>query len=161
MLFMVSRRIMRTNPLFCLALALLATTAALFGQTSRFDPYNFPGNTTSNIAGYKSSGGTQLLVNVFAESTRTRLDRQALVKLINQTLQSVTWQTTADKSQAGFGEVPFGHYDIEVSAVGYLTSHKEVQVVTATVPVTVDVILQKDPAAVNLDVSAETLSPKA
>jgi len=161
MLFMVIRRIMRTNHLFCLALALLATSAALFGQTSRFDPYNFPGNTTSNIAGYKSSGGTQLFVNVFAESTRTRLDRQALVKLINQTLQSVSWQTTADKSQAGFGEVPFGHYDIEVSAVGYLTSHKEVQVVTATVPVTVDVILQKDPAAVNLDVSAETLSPKA
>ena len=160
--FLMSFTTMRRNYSVCLyAVIWCATTAVLSGQASRFDPYNFSGNTTSGIAGYKSSGGTQLFVNVFAESTKTRLDRQSLVKLTNQTSQSVSWQTTADKSQAGFGEIPFGHYDVEVSAVGYLSAHKEFQVMTATVPITVDIILQKDPAALNFDVSDTALPPKA
>ncbi|HTS04614.1 MAG TPA: tetratricopeptide repeat protein [Candidatus Eisenbacteria bacterium] len=147
--------------LVCFCALVCLVSSCLFGQTSRYDPYNFPGNSTSSVTGYKTTGGTQLFVNVFAESTKTRLDRQSLVKLTNQTNQSVSWQTTADKSQAGFGDIPFGHYDVEVSAIGYLTAHKEFHVITATVPIIIDIILQKDPAAVNLDVLGETLSPKA
>lgn len=151
----------RSHSVVCLFAFVWLVGGSFFGQTSRFDPYNFPGNSTSGITGYKTTGGTQLFVTVFAESTKNRLDRQSLVKLTNQTNQSVSWQTTADKSQAGFGDIPFGHYDVEVSAIGYLTAHKEFQVVTATVPITIDIILQKDPAALNLDVSDAALPPKA
>lgn len=111
--------------------------------------------------GFKTTGGTPLFVNVFGENAKNRLDRQSLVKLTNETVQSISWQTTAENSQAAFGDVPFGHYDIEVSAVGYLSAHKELQVMTATVPITVDVTLQKDPQALNLDVADAALPPKA
>ena len=111
--------------------------------------------------GFKTTGGTPLFVNVFGENAKSRLDRQSLVKLTNETVQSISWQTTAENSQAAFGDVPFGHYDIEVSAVGYLSAHKELQVMTATVPITVDVTLQKDPQALNLDVADAALPPKA
>src|SRR5581483_11445055 len=144
------------------ALFVLASTAAIFAQSpSRYDPYNFSGNSTSPMNGFKTTGGTPLFVNVFGENAKNRLDRQSLVKLTNETVQSISWQTTAENSQAAFGDVPFGHYDIEVSAVGYLSAHKELQVMTATVPITVDVTLQKDPQALNLDVADAALPPKA
>ena len=125
------------------------------------DVYNNPGNMTSSTPGYVGHGGTTLLVRVFSEDTKKRLDRQSLVKLTNQTLNTVSWQTTTDDSEVGFGDVPFGHYDIEVSAVGYLTAHKEFQSVTATVPIQLEISLQKDPAAVNLDAPDSALPPKA
>jgi len=55
------------------------------------------------------------------------LDRQAVVKLLNKNDHSVIWRTTEDKSVATFEDVPFGTYDIEVSAVGYLSAQQELR----------------------------------
>jgi tetratricopeptide (TPR) repeat protein len=44
-----------------------------------------------------------------------------------------------------------GQYDIEVSAVGYLTTHKNVMVGGALNTYRIDVVLQPDPSAVDLD----------
>jgi tetratricopeptide (TPR) repeat protein len=132
------------------SLLLVATSSA-----QRGDIFNAPGSTTGLNAGYDDTrgGGTFLLLTVYAESDRKRLDRQSVIKITNQTTQSVGWQTTSDRSEASVS-VPFGHYDVEVSAVGYLTAHKDLQVITALNTICLEIVLHRDPAAVNLDVDA-------
>jgi tetratricopeptide (TPR) repeat protein len=134
---------------------------ALVGQSGHTDPFNSIGSTTSSIPGYENRGGTTLRVTVFSESTKTRLDRQSLVKLVNTTSQNISWQTTDDRSEVGFGDLPSGHYELEVSAVGYLPGHKEFQAVSAFIPVNLEIVLQKDPAAVQLNFEDGAMPPKA
>ena len=140
-------RTCRLLPVF--AVSLLLTTTA-FAQ--RGDAFNASGATTDLTPGYDSrGGGTVLLITVYAENNKKRLDRQSVVKLNNQTTRTVSWQTTSDRSEASFGDLPFGHYDIEVSAVGYLTAHKELQVISALNTVNEEIVLQRDPTAFRLD----------
>ena len=70
--------------------------------------------------------GSVLVLTVYSD-TGVLLDRQAVVKLYNKNDRSVIWRTTQDKSVATFEDVPFGTYDIEVSAFGYLTAHQELK----------------------------------
>ncbi len=102
-----------------------------------------------------------LVFTVFAERNSANLDRQALLKLVNHANQETTWQTTQDTSKAVFTNIPFGTYDVEVSAVGYLSARKEVQVANSFGPVLIDIVLHHDPAAVNLDIVDQGMSPKA
>ena len=111
---------------------------------------------------YQTAPGTGVLIfTVYAERTTTHLDRQALLKLVNLTDQSATWQTTEDTSQGVFTNIPFGKYEVEVSAVGYLSAHKDLQVLNVLRPAQIDIVLSRDPEAVNLDVAGGVLSPKA
>ena len=55
----------------------------------------------------------------------------------------------------------FGNYEIEVSALGYLTARQEVQTVSTIHPQPIDIVLQRDPSAINLDVTPGIISPKA
>jgi len=102
-----------------------------------------------------------LVFSVFAEDSRTRLDRQALLKLVNLGAQTAIWQTTEDTSKGIFANVPYGSYDVEVSAVGYFSAHKELQVMSSLRPLEMDIVLRRDPSAINLDVAAGVMSPKA
>ncbi len=111
---------------------------------------------------YNTAPGTGVLVfTVYAERTSVRLDRQAVLKLVNLSNQSATWQTTEDTSLGVFTNIPYGSYDVEVSAVGYLGTHKELQVMNSERPAEIDIVLHRDPEAVNLDVVNSILSPKA
>ena len=111
---------------------------------------------------YQTAPGTSVLIfTVFAENTRVRLDRQALLRLVNHTNQTATWETTEDTSQGVFTNIPFGSYAVEVSAVGYLSTQKEVQVMNSLRPAEIEIVLQRDPSAINLDVSDRILSAKA
>jgi len=111
---------------------------------------------------YRTAAGTGVLVfTVFAENTRTHLDRQALLRLVNQTNQTTTWQTTEDRSQGVFTNIPYGNYDVEVSAAGYLSTLKEVQVMSSQRPAEIDIVLKRDPSAINLDLSDTILSAEA
>jgi tetratricopeptide (TPR) repeat protein len=56
--------------------------------------------------------------------------------------------------------MPFGRYDIEVSAVGYITGHKEMQVISSLNTVDSEIVLQPDPMALKLDVD-EAMPTKA
>jgi tetratricopeptide (TPR) repeat protein len=137
------------HPFLVFAISLLLAVTA---HAQRGDAFNASGATTDLTPGYDSrGGGTVLLVTVYAENNKKRLDRQSVVKLNNQTTQTVSWQTTSDRSEASFGDLPFGHYDVEVSAVGYLTAHKELQVISALNTVNVEIVLQRDPTAFKLD----------
>jgi tetratricopeptide (TPR) repeat protein len=111
---------------------------------------------------YNTAPGTGVLIfTVFRERTSVHLDRQALLKLVNLANRAATWQTTEDTSQGVFTNVPYGSYDVEVSAVGYLSVHKELQVMNSLRPSQIDIVLQRDPAAINLDVADAVMSPKA
>jgi tetratricopeptide (TPR) repeat protein len=81
---------------------------------------------------------------------RTPIDRQSVVKLYNKNTKDILWQTTQDKSQAAFGDLVVAQYDIEVSAVGYLTAHQDFIVVSALHTYQEEIVLKRDPSSVEL-----------
>ncbi|HEV2397036.1 MAG TPA: tetratricopeptide repeat protein [Candidatus Sulfotelmatobacter sp.] len=98
---------------------------------------------------------------MFLPSAREHLDRQAVVKLINSTDQSAKFQSTEDDTQGVFTNVAYGRYEAEVSAVGYLSERKELQVINSMQPVQIDVVLQRDSSAISLDLADAMMRPKA
>ncbi len=139
-------------------LACLLTAPAIAQRGGLNDPRPLQDVSTS----YNTAPGTGVLVfTVHAERSTVHLDRQALLKLVNLTNQSATWQTTEDTSQGVFTNIPYGSYAVEVSAVGYLSTHKELQVTNSLRPAQIDIVLHRDPEAINLDVAGAVLSPKA
>ncbi len=110
---------------------------------------------------YKARDGEELvLLSVFGENGKTHLDRQAVLKITNQINHTVLWDTTDDKSEAAIGLL-FGKYEIEISAVGYLSERKEVQANNTLITTRIDVVLHHDPSAVDLNISDEAVPAKA
>lgn len=140
---------------------LVAVGIATAQAPARYDPFNDFSSPTNTTTGYISRNGTTARVVVFAENATTRLDRQSLVKLTNHGLQTISWQTTNELSETGFGDLPFGHYEIEVSAVGFISERREFQAITANVPIKLEIVLHKDPAAINFDIEDAALPAKA
>ena len=147
--------------LLCVAFAL----GSLFPPISiaqTVDLRDNPGALLALPTYYSTTAGTGMLVfSVCAERTGVHLDRQALLKLVNLADQTTTWQTTEDTSKGVFTNIPFGSYAVEVSAVGYLTARKQLQVANSFGPVQIDIVLSRDPEALNLDVASAVMSPKA
>src|ERR1700675_3308550 len=110
---------------------------------------------------YQARDGEALvIISVFGENGRNHLDRQSVVKMTNEITKNVTWQTTDDNSEAAVGLL-FGKYEIEISAVGYLSQKKEVQANNTLITTRMDFSLHRDPNAVDLNISDETVPPKA
>jgi tetratricopeptide (TPR) repeat protein len=87
-----------------------------------------------------------------------RLDRQSVVRLHDLKRDISAWQTTSGESFTNFCNIDFGTYDVEVNAVGYLASHNNVYI-DGTIPTTrLEVVLHKDPTAVDLN-GADDLIP--
>ena len=108
-----------------LACCVLATPA--LGQSPSTDRIPSTLNVEPSVV-YRTDPGTcVLLFKVFAEKSSVPIDRQALLKLVNLKDQRVVWQTTEENSQGAFTNVPFGNYDVEISAVGYLSTHHAAQ----------------------------------
>ncbi len=151
--------------LVCVSLLLICLSAATVTAQTRGDDLNGQGSLKDQIAtagSYSTPPGTAVLIfNVFAERNGAHLDRQALVKLVNRATQAATWQTTEDKSQGVLTNIPWGSYDVDVSAVGYLSAHQELLVASTLVQIPVDIVLHRDPAAINLDVADSVMSAKA
>lgn len=101
-----------------------------------------------------------LLLTVLNDSKAT-LDRQSVAMLHDQKRDTAVWQTTAKDSETTFCNLDFGDYDLEVSAVGYLTEHKVVHATGTIQNLKVEVILQKDPTAVNLSAADDAIPAKA
>ena len=138
------------------------------------DILNGQGSHRDQIAtarSYTTAPNTGVLIfKVFAERKGAHLDRQALLKLVNLATQAPTWQTTEDTAdgayaqstpQGVFTDVPYGNYDVEVSAVGYLSTHQELRVSSTIIQQNLNIVLQRDPAAINLDVGESVMSAKA
>ncbi len=82
------------------------------------------------------------------------------MKALNKDTQKVAWETTTRQIR-GYPSTNLsaGPYEVEVSAVGYLTAKLEVQIQEANNLYKVDVELKKDPAAVDLIVPTEQQMP--
>ena len=145
-------RVLALIPIFCLFVAPSA-------QAQRPDPFSElgrPGAPTT-IA----TRGAALILTVFKDA-KAHLDRQAVVKISNLATQDVYWQTTQDQAEAAFGDLSVGRYDIEASAVGYLTEHKELLVGSAIGVYHLEMTLKPDPTAVDLNAAITAdLAPKA
>jgi hypothetical protein len=87
----------------------------------------------SGLTGYELHPGESLVrVTVYAEDGKTHLDRQSVLKITNRSNYTVSWLTTdaQKQSEAGFGLLP-GKYEMDISAVGYLSEHKEFEIIIA------------------------------
>jgi len=149
-------------------LACLLTAIAIAQQrvtVAEPQPQLSPGPDTPDlriVTTYGTAPGTGVLIfTVYSERKGVHLDRQALLRLVNLTDQSDTWQTTEDTSRGIFTNIPYGSYTVEVSAVGYLSTRKELKVANSLGPSLTDIVLNRDPEAINLDASDTVMSPKA
>jgi tetratricopeptide (TPR) repeat protein len=119
------------------------------------------GSVLSGVSTRGVEGGASIVVSVF-DDVDTHLDRQAAVKLYDEARKVAIWQATEDTSSATtFGDLAFGKYELEISAVGYLTAHKEIQLDSVLRPAQVQIILRRDPAAVELTAADAALPAKA
>ena len=118
--------------------------------------------TFETLTSYRTVPGTGILVfTLFAEKNGSHIDRQAVLKLENVSNHAVTVAVTDDFGKGVFTDVPLGSYQLDASAVGYLSQHREMKVIDSQRPVETELVLKRDPDAVNLDVSASIMSPKA
>ena len=145
--------------IFLAALLLLYVGSDASAQRSAI--MNDPGTLRDTSTAYSTSPGTGVLIfTVCAERSGVHLDRQALMKLVNHADNSALWQTTEDTSRSIFTNVPYGIYDVEVSAVGYVSTHRELSVLNSLRPAELEIVLKRDPSALNLDVADSVISPK-
>jgi tetratricopeptide (TPR) repeat protein len=122
------------------------------------------GSVDPSLAGAETHGdrdnhsNTRLIVDISLED-RARLDRQAVVKLTNRATHNVTWQASDAKSEATFYELGVGDYDVEISAVGYLTQRHDLRVQSLTGIYPLDVKLKPDSSSVDLTVTSAAKMP--
>ncbi len=154
--------------LFLACISLTSLSAQVTG-----DDLNGQGSlrdTIDTVKSYSTSPNTGVLVfTISAERKGHPLNRQALLKLVNLATQSPMWQTTEGNSQGPYLEsaatgvftnVPYGSYDVEASAAGYLSIHQAIHVASAQVQQQIEIVLERDPAAINLDAAGQSASPK-
>ena len=98
---------------------------------------------------------------VFAEHNGARLGRQAIVKLVNLANQNVTWQSTGDNSDCVITDIPYGDYSAEVSAVGYLSAHQNLKMISLRSIQDFEIVIHRDPAAVNFEAAESIISAQA
>jgi tetratricopeptide (TPR) repeat protein len=129
------------------------------------EPQLLPGPDNPNlriVTTYETSPGTAVVIfSVYSEREGVHLDRQALLHLVNVANQSETWRTTEETSRGVFTNVAYGDYAVEVSAVGYLSTRKELRVTNTSGPSLNKIVLNRDPESVNLDVWDEVMTAKA
>jgi tetratricopeptide (TPR) repeat protein len=149
-------------PLLLVCLIIGCLSNAVLGQGIP-GPVNDPRslNERFTIVHQTDPGTGVFVVSVFKEKSGVHLGRQALLKLVNLGNQATTWQTTEENSQGVFSNIQYGSYDVEVSAVGYLSEHREVRLVNSLLTVPVDIVLHRDASAINLDVPDKAVSAKA
>jgi tetratricopeptide (TPR) repeat protein len=123
---------------------------------------NDPSHLNEVTLSYNTAAGTGVvIVRVWAGPKSRALDRQALLRLISSETHSGVYQTTENNGQGVFTDVALGAYEVEASAVGYIGEHTELKVLNALSPVEIDLVLQRDPAAIHLDVADMVMTPKA
>ncbi len=138
----------------------VAITATLNAQQSSTGAQAGVATTMSNKPITTRSGGVAAVTLSVLNEKMAPLDRQAVVKLLDENTKTPSWQPILENSEATF-EVGLGKYDFEVSAVGYLTGRKELLVSSILQPVPVKIVLLRDPDAPELDNGIASVPGKA
>src|SRR5215472_12384531 len=141
----------RRLALLVLFFSLSAVTRAL-GQGSAgptgYQPSQGSNMPHSTVTDMIATNGT--VVDVTVNSGKHNLDRQAVVQLVNKSTNAVHSQVTQDDSTARVLDLQAGMYDLQVSAVGFVTSHQEVALTGRIEVRQIEVTLEKDASAVDL-----------
>lgn len=101
-----------------------------------------------------------IIVHTFAEEKPTNLDRSARVDLTNLGNHLGVSQIVPGRDGAVFVNTALGRYAVSVTAVGYLSTSLEIDVLSA-VKQDVEVVLHRDPAAITLNEASGLMPPKA
>ena len=154
----IPRRCRRANGRFVTLCALCLLGAASGMAQVVGGRFSYPDPNTSSVPTYNTHGSVLLLtVN---RSPKGHLDRQAVVRLLNRNTGIIVWQTTNDRGEASFGDLEVGPYDLEVSAVGYLTARKSVKVQASLITYHEEMALERDPSSINLEATNAAQLPK-
>ena len=100
-----------------------------------------------------------IIVNVFADEKPNNLDRPARFDLTNLASHLGVFLVTPAHDRGVFTNVVLGKYDVTATAVGYLSSHQEVTVLSPNTQ-QVDIVLHRDPYAVSLNEASGSLPTK-
>jgi tetratricopeptide (TPR) repeat protein len=149
----------RRLPAAVISFFCLMTAASASGQARPGMPTAAP-----NQIGPPGSLGTPYasVTIIVADANGANLSQQALVKLYSNMTQTNVWGTTQDRSQTIFDQVSPADYEVEVSAAGYETTTKDLNVMTAGEHYELIVRLeQEDSGAVMNPVPGQLLAPKA
>lgn len=98
---------------------------------------------------------------IVLNDAKLALDRQSVAKLHDKQKDTTIWQTTSKQSDSVFCVESSGAYDIEVSAVGYLTEHKDLLITGSHQNLDLEVVLKKDPSAADLSAADDAIPAKA
>lgn len=105
--------------------------------------------TPERMTGAYSSKGSVYVLTVKGDNKR-ELDREAVVKLKHKINKDARWQTTQEHAEAVFVDLVMGSYEVEVTAFGYLTGHKELNVTNPLFVYREEIRLERDPSAIDL-----------
>jgi tetratricopeptide (TPR) repeat protein len=105
----------------------------------------------------------RLIVNVVGidNDKKVRMDRQSVVKVHDLKRDITSWQTTDKESKITFCNIDFGDYEIEVSAVGYLTEQRQWHLAGTVQERKLEIALRKDPTAVDLGAADSAIPVRA
>ena len=122
-----------------------------------------PFGTVDRPGGAPTFSSQHCVVIVTVRGENGVLDRQAVVRMYNKNDKSSALRATQDQSTATFEDVGVGIYDIEVSAVGYLTTHLDFNADRDLHTYRLEATIKPDPAAVDLALSQArpSISPRA
>ncbi len=161
-------RMRRIKPAATRGLCILSVVCALIGNAPAQIPPNSPGQASRDpkyvpgLSSYATAPGTGVFIfHVFAAKPGARVGAPVRLDLTNLANHIGLFQTIEGDTEAVFINIEFGNYEIEASALGYLSTRQEVQVVSTMHPQPIDIVLQHDPAAINLNVATGIMSPKA
>lgn len=127
---------------------ILASTTLLCAQFNTNASNSVPTGWTSTNGPNPTRQGATIHVKVFDEDKKP-LKQQALVRIISQDNGRVVFQTTRN-SETEFPNMQAGKYLLEVGASGFLGMHEQISLADIYYDATEQVILSRDPAAVDL-----------
>ena len=140
-----------------LSAKLPAQNVGPFGKADLGNPKSVENSTL-----YATAPGTGVLVfHVFAGKTGVRLKGQVAFLLTNLANGVGLIQKIDGEQEAIFPNLAYGNYEIEAIVPGYLDARENVQVLATVHTSPVEIVLQRDPLAVKLDVATGIIAPKA
>jgi tetratricopeptide (TPR) repeat protein len=153
----------RLSALLVLGTFFCAVSTQAQGQRypDRFHPPTPMGPITNSESSPRAGGGASITVCVVDE-VGFPLDKQATVKLRDQTSQRVAWGSTNGRAEAEFANLTAGEYEIEASAPGFEVVRQEFRAESNHEAYRVLIALPRDiPGAVSEVRPGQILAPKA
>ncbi|HUJ32692.1 MAG TPA: tetratricopeptide repeat protein [Candidatus Acidoferrum sp.] len=151
------------DPLHKRAIGVVLTLLWAVGASAQTRFHSPTPNGATSSPGFAEPAviGSSIIVSVVDEAGMP-LDKQAIVKLFDESTQLVTWGSTEGRTEAQFDNVKAGQYEIEASAPGFKTTRQELTATSSHEAYRVLIALPRDVSGTVTDTKAgQILAPKA